>query len=122
MTPQERAKAWSACLALLRRVSTEVVRYWIRQPGGDANALALVTWSIVTLNVVVFAGMLFGSGTLDDPETLVAWGGNFGPRTTNAEWWRLVTAQFVHAGPLHLLATLAGLIQVGRFTERVVGR
>ena len=43
------------------------------------------------------------------------------PRTTNGEWWRLVTAMFVHWGLLHLIADVAGLAQIGRLTERLVG-
>ena len=60
--------------------------------------------------------------SLSDPDTVVGWGGNFGPRTTNGEWWRLVTAMFVHSGPLHLLANIVGLIQIGLITERLFGR
>src|SRR5688572_29538353 len=52
----------------------------------------IVTFAIVAANVVVFASMIFGSGSLDDARTLLGWGGSFGPRTTNGEWWRLVAA------------------------------
>jgi rhomboid protease GluP len=53
---------------------------------------------------------------------LVAWGASFGPRTTNGEWWRLVTSTFVHTGTLHLLVNMAVLLQVGAVLERLVGR
>jgi rhomboid protease GluP len=65
--------------------------------------------------------MLFGSGSFGDPDTLVAWGGNFGPRTTNGEWGRLLVSMFVHAGFLHLVLTMAGLVQAGLIVERLVG-
>jgi rhomboid protease GluP len=81
-----------------------------------------VTPALVALNIGVFVCMLFGAGALSDPSTLVGWGGNSGPRTTNGEWWRLVTAPFVHTGALHLIANVAGLVQIGLILERLFGR
>jgi membrane associated rhomboid family serine protease len=63
-----------------------------------------------------------GSGEMSDPQTLVNGGGSVGVRTTNGEWWRLCTAMFVHAGLVHLIAEIAGLVQVGLLVERLVGR
>src|SRR5262245_38698283 len=71
------------------------------------------TWGIVAINVIVFLLMLFGKGSFSNPETLVSWGANFGPRTTNLEWWRLVTAAFVHTGFLATVVNLTALTQVG---------
>lgn len=83
---------------------------------------ALVTTAIVALNVLVFALMVFGKGALADPDTLVGWGANFGPRTTNGEWWRLVTSTFVHPGLMSLIINLTALTQLGLVLERVVNR
>jgi hypothetical protein len=58
--------------------------------------VAVVTPTILALNIAIFTCMCFGSGALSDPGTLIAWGGSAGPRTTNGEWWRLVTSLFVH--------------------------
>ena len=97
-----------------------------RGPFGEAlrarTPVAIVTPALVALNVAIFFGMLFGAGALSDPNTLLGWGGNFGPRTTNGEWWRLVAALFVHTGPLHLIANIVGLVQIGLITERLFGR
>jgi membrane associated rhomboid family serine protease len=82
----------------------------------------LATLAIVALNVVFFVLMIFGRGSIADPETLVAWGANFGPRTTNGGWWRLISAMFVHAGFLAFVVNVAALAQVGLVLERVVGR
>jgi membrane associated rhomboid family serine protease len=76
---------------------------------------------ILALNIAVFIGMCFGSGALSDPATLIAWGGSIGPRTTNGEWWRLVTSLFVQSGVLQLLANVIGLVSVGFMLERLVG-
>jgi membrane associated rhomboid family serine protease len=81
----------------------------------------LVTPALVALNATVFLFMLFGAGALSDPTTLVAWGGNLGPRTTNGEWWRLVTSTFIHSGGLPLLVNGAALVQIGLLLERLLG-
>ena len=65
--------------------------------------------------------MLFGAGALSDQATLLGWGASFGPRTTNGEWWRLLTATFVHSGMIALLVNVAGLAQAGLVTERLAG-
>lgn len=82
---------------------------------------ALATPALVAVNATIFLVMLFGAGALADPDTLVAWGGNFGPRTTNGEWWRLATSMFVHSGMLQLFVNVAALVQIGLILERLVG-
>jgi membrane associated rhomboid family serine protease len=81
----------------------------------------VVTPSILALSIAIFICMCFGTGALGDPATLIAWGGSVGPRTTNGEWWRLVTSLFVHASVLRLLANVIGLVSVGFMLERLVG-
>lgn len=81
----------------------------------------LVTPAFVALNTAIFLLMLFDPATSGQSDTLIGWGGNYGPRTTNGEWWRLVKAMFVHAGLLHLVANVAGLFQLGLVVERLIG-
>jgi membrane associated rhomboid family serine protease len=80
----------------------------------------VVTPALVTITIIVFARMLWADGTLSEP-TLVEWGATQGTRTASGEWWRLVSATFVHDGPLGLLATLVVLLQLGALLERFVG-
>ena len=88
---------------------------------------ARARWPIVTpvllaASAMVFLGVLFGPGSMSDPQTFVAWGANYTPRTTHDEWWRLASSAFVHAGLFHLVATVAGLLPLGFILERAVGR
>lgn len=83
---------------------------------------AIVTPLLVAANVAMFVMMLLGPGSFGDPQTAIEWGANFAPRTTNNEWQRLIVSTFVHAGPLHLLATIVGLLPLGLILERIVGR
>jgi membrane associated rhomboid family serine protease len=127
MTPEERARLLRGVLAVIGQLK-DAAAYGRPecQPFQDAlrarTPWVLVTPTLVALNAAIFVFMLFGAGALGDPETLVRWGANFGPRTTNGEWWRLVTSMFVHSGMLHLLVNVAGLASIGLILERLVGR
>ena len=80
-----------------------------------------VTLLLVVLHVVTFVAMALDAGSVGDADVLIRWGANFPPRTTNGEWWRLLTSTFVHSGMLHLFATIAGLLPLGLVLERAVG-
>lgn len=126
MAHEERVRVAKAVLANLVFLKDAIVQ----PPSGDDSfhvALkartrwAPLTPAIAAAYFVVFALMVVEPGTVSDPQTLTDWGANIGPRTTNGEWWRLVTATFTHAGMIHLLAEMAGLVQVGLLAERLVG-
>jgi membrane associated rhomboid family serine protease len=125
-TPDERRRFFTGSGAVARAARDTARRRRAEcAPFYDAlrerTSFALVTLMLVALNVAIFIGMIFGTGAIDDPSTLIAWGANVGPRTTHGEWWRLVSANFVHGGPLLLLANLVGLLQLGLLLERLVG-
>jgi rhomboid protease GluP len=127
MSSEERVRFGKTILAGLRFIRDSITK---PPSGGESFYAALkartkwtvVTPSIVGAYVVVFILLVMGSGDLSDPQTLVDGGGSIGVRTTNGEWWRLFTATFVHAGLVHLVAEIAGLMQVGLLVERLVGR
>jgi membrane associated rhomboid family serine protease len=126
MTPGERARLLRAIVAVARNVHGTITYVPpacepFREALHARTRWTLVTPALIAVNATIFVFMLFGAGALTASETLVGWGANFGPRTANGEWWRLVTAMFVHSGVLHLLATMAGLIQAGLLLERLVG-
>lgn len=77
----------------------------------------VVTLSLIGINVAVFvAGMAIGSDqlTLD--------GGLFGPAVDQGEWYRLVTAGFLHSGLLHLGFNMYLLYLLGQQLEPLLGR
>ena len=126
-TPQERDRVRRKALDALDQVCNGASRYLPpRQPFDDAldarTPRPIVTLTIVALNVGIFVCMLFGPGSLANPDTIVGWGGSVGTRTANGEWWRLATAMFVHAGFLHMIVNVFGLVQIGLITERFFGR
>jgi membrane associated rhomboid family serine protease len=82
----------------------------------------LLTPVLVAITVGLFVAMIVGPGALTAPETLIAWGANFGPRTTNGGWWRLLTSTFIHVSFLRMVVEVIVLAQIGMFLERLVGR
>jgi membrane associated rhomboid family serine protease len=126
MKPEERARAMRA---LSRMKQWLIQAITLRHPELESfhdmlharTPVALVTPALFAVNITIFVLMLWGSHPLSDPNTLVEWGGNVGPRTANGEWWRIFTALFVHASWLHLLANVVGLLQLGLMLERLVG-
>jgi rhomboid protease GluP len=83
----------------------------------------LVTKALVTANVLVFvAATIGGAGFIvPNPNVLQAWGTNFGPLTTDGQWWRLVSSMFLHFGVFHLALNMWALYVGGRLAERLFG-
>ena len=82
------------------------------------------TPAILAGNVLLFVAMvLIGHVNVISPtaESLVRWGANFGPKTSNGEWWRLFSSMFVHIGIVHLLFNMWVLAQAGPLVERLFG-
>jgi rhomboid protease GluP len=88
----------------------------LRDALGARTRWPLITWTIAALNAVIF--ILGGHG---DPDSLVRWGGSVAPLTTGGDWWRLLTAPFVHPGFIALVVTIAGLLQPAMLVERLLG-
>lgn len=103
-------RRWSEVRDFHRRLDS------VRGPGGLVPALVLI-------NIAVFVAMAVVNGSLREFETsqLVAWGANFGPLTIDGQWWRLVSALFLHADIFHLLANMWVLVSVGTLTRRLYG-
>ena len=86
-------------------------------------ASAPVTPALIVLNVLVFLGMAVSGVSLTEPTALqlVHWGANYGPLTISGQWWRLLSACFLHIGFIHIAFNMYVLYQVGPFTERLFG-
>lgn len=128
MTPDERTRAVRAARRGLLRANAFVSRMRNEEdPYADTLRLrtphAFVTLAFVLASVtLVILMIVLGPRPIFATDSLIAWGAEFGPRTTNGEWWRLVTALFVHAGLIHVFFDIAGILQCGMLVERLFGR
>lgn len=82
-----------------------------------------VTPALVGINIAVFGIMMMSGVDFFSPKAVdvLKWGANFGPQTTNGQWWRLLTACFLHFGVLHLGLNMWALWDAGNLVERMVG-
>jgi membrane associated rhomboid family serine protease len=125
-TPEDRARWLRTAIAVAIELKKAALR---KDPGIERFRDALrarasyapVTYALAGLTTFVFVRRLFSAGALADPHMLMAWGGSFGPQTTNGEWWRLVTSLFVETGFFHVVFVVGALVQVGALFERLVG-
>jgi len=89
----------------------------------DLTPRTWVTTTLLIANIAVFGLMQTQEVGIwqPSPESLLAWGANYGPRTIPHEWWRLFTHQFLHIGILHLLFNMSVLRRIGPTAERLLG-
>ena len=126
MTPAERerlvrtaaqrigcAMPWvSMVVKVFRRERDEFLDQMLR----ERTPWPLVTLFIAAANIGLYVWM-----RVDPAAPLLETLSNFGPKTANGEWWRLVTATFVHTNALILLLNVVAIVQVGLMLERLVG-
>jgi membrane associated rhomboid family serine protease len=74
----------------------------------------VVTIALIAINVLVYFGGSTRSGFLLDY-------GLFGPAVANGDWWRLVTAGFLHGGLLHIGFNMYILWFLGNLLEPELG-
>ncbi|MBX3608779.1 MAG: rhomboid family intramembrane serine protease [Hydrogenophaga sp.] len=85
-----------------------------------------VPWAVVcliALNVLAWVAVgLRGGGWIEAKTlTLLALGGNTTSAVQAGEWWRLLSATFLHGGLMHLLFNMVGLWIAGSLLERIFG-
>ena len=101
--------------------------------GVGSRRVNAVTIALVAINVAVYLAELATGGTVNgtgnwiyEHGALFASGtfGFGGPAmgVAHGEWWRLLTAAFLHYGPLHLAMNMYGLFLAGSLLEQVIGR
>jgi rhomboid protease GluP len=82
------------------------------------------TYLLVGINCVVFIAMVVNGVSIGSPTTeqLMHWGANnAGSVIINGEWWRIVTAMFVHVGILHLATNMWCLWNLSLLAEPLMG-
>jgi membrane associated rhomboid family serine protease len=100
--------------------------------GVGARRVNAVTMALIGINVAVYLLELALGGTVNgqgnwiyEHGVLVAsaqYSDGSLAGVAHGEWWRLVTAAFLHYGPFHLLINMYSLYFAGSLLEHVIGR
>jgi membrane associated rhomboid family serine protease len=86
------------------------------------GAGAKVTKVLIGINVAVYvAELIQGGGVYGVNSTIYAKGVLWAPFIADGEYWRLITAAFLHYGPLHLILNMLGLWWFGSLLEQRIG-
>jgi membrane associated rhomboid family serine protease len=84
---------------------------------------ALVTKSLIAINVVIYLITVSQGNGLDSPGgELLARMWLDGPDVANGDWWRLITAAFLHQGLIHIGFNMLALWWIGAPVEEYLGR
>ncbi len=76
--------------------------------------------ALAVANLAAFIA-LEGRGGSENRATLLRFGASHAPSLRRGEWWRTLTAVFLHIGARHLLANLISLLLLGAATLRTLG-
>jgi len=87
-----------------------------------------VTLSLIAVNVAMFvvtaiSAALDGNNPIENyRSTVFLWLSQWPVLVDAGQWWRLVTAAFLHVGPFHLVLNMLALLVFGAELERALGR
>ena len=114
------ARLSSSSQALLTRLTAETVGP-PKSPASRSTRGAPAVWTLIVLNLAMFAVELILGGSTNG-QTLH----NLGALEPDSvivrhEYWRLLTALFLHYGLLHILFNLYALYLLGPALERIIG-
>jgi membrane associated rhomboid family serine protease len=80
-----------------------------------------LTYVLIAINVLAFAAAS-GRGSLGTSGAVYDKGLLFGPYVADGEWWRIITAGFLHAGLLHIAFNMYFLYFLGTLLEPAIGK
>lgn len=100
----------------------ERVAQTVRRAGYEGTG-SLVTRALIGINIVVYLLMVgSGGGVNADQGEMFRQGVLAGPLVSDGDYWRLLTAAFMHYGPIHLGMNMLVLWFIGAPLEERMGR
>jgi membrane associated rhomboid family serine protease len=100
-------------------------RTQVKRIGSGLRAgVAPATYALIAINVIAFiaeVGSGASLGTFQGGGSVFRDGSLFGPAVADGEWYRIVTAGFLHAGILHIALNMFVLYILGTLLEPAIG-
>src|ERR1700750_1940038 len=113
-----------------RRPPTGLKPKPVRRAPGIALATnrAPVTYALIAINVLIYLIAASQASSLTDPGASINQPGSlynhgvlYGPWVAQGDWWRLVSAMFLHYSILHIGFNMYALWAIGRLVEQYLG-
>jgi membrane associated rhomboid family serine protease len=93
-----------------------------RRLGVVRSGEPVVTWALIGVNVLVYLiTVAQGAGINQPGGKLFSDWALFGPVVAQGDWWRLITAAFLHGSVLHVGLNMLALGWLGAPVERYIG-
>jgi membrane associated rhomboid family serine protease len=82
-----------------------------------------LTYLLIAINVIAWVAMIGSGAPINGVGgTIYQRGALFGPLVADGEWWRIVTAGFLHAGIIHIAFNMYFLYFLGQILEPMIGK
>ncbi len=83
-----------------------------------------ITPILIDINIIIFIVMAILGVDIMEPniDDLLSYGANYRPVTLDGQWWRLLSACFLHIGALHLVMNMYALSYIGVLLEPILGK
>ena len=108
--------------AVSREASSGLIAGFIPHAGFTTFIILLINFGLYAATVVVSMKQGTDNAVMDlDGRTLVLFGAKFTPALAAGQWWRLVTAGFLHGGLIHIFMNSWALFSVGAQVEETYG-
>jgi membrane associated rhomboid family serine protease len=117
------ASVGAQCVDCVRQGSRGV-RRWVTVAGATPGGRPVVVPVLIALNVAIFVWTVVQARSISanfESPLFDAWALEPG-EVSDGEWWRVLTAGFLHIGPIHLVFNMMALWVLGRDMEMVLGR
>ena len=90
----------------------------------EEGGFPVITFLLILANVLafVYTAILSGNAMNLNNQVLLDHGANFAPATVDGQWWRLLSATFLHGDLFHLTSNMLFLWVSGSLLERLAGK
>ena len=103
------------------RHATSVIGGFIPHARFNTMLILLINFGLYIATVIFSMKAGRGNGMDLDSETLIIFGAKVGLGFLHGQWWRLVTAGFLHGGLFHILMNSWVLFDLGAQVEEIYG-
>lgn len=111
------------CQSQLPSVPRPEATYALPVQAAVVSKPPVATYVLLGVNIAIFMAMLMAGLDWFNPATdkVLRWGADYGPLTLNGQYWRIITAMFLHFGIIHIAANMWCLWSLGQLAEKLVG-